>query len=160
MARRTVNVPFNTTLAIAAGATTQSGSILGRFLAEMGRELAPGDTIVRLRGHAYPINVVAAGNQTFQVAMVVGPEGGFTTIPNPGATIINAFWRLDARTRSNMTRESAAGVFTIGSDVYPMESRGQRKIMRAREELRFLGNNSAGSDINVVFVGTVRVMLE
>ena len=155
MARRTVNLPFNT-----GSATSANGfgaqDLLSQFLAEVGREIAPGDTIVRIRGYASVGATTNGNNEQWSMGiMLLDPGQSAGTVPVISTDILNLIWRLDCRTAGRVD-EVSSGTFDTVDDIYPIETWGMRKIMRVGQELRVL-HSSTGVGWNVA--GTVRVML-
>ncbi len=157
MARRTLNIPFNTSLA--ASANAQGAADLFANISDAGIEIRPGMTIVRIRGHMNITNTTSTTPVPFAVAMMMTPEGGFGVVPALFTEIVNAVWRTDGTTRV-IHDEVAAGVFEARPDIYPIESRGQRKVARVGDELRLVLAHGGGVSISVQVSGTVRIMLE
>ena len=160
MARRTLNIPFDTgEHNIAAATTTESVINLLGNLSDVGLESRPGMTIVRIRGYCAMWAITDGNKNPMRVAIYLTPEGGTASPRTLVSNVLNAIWRLDTVT-SGHTVETAAGVFGDKADIYPVESRGMRKIARAGEELRMLLRNDGGSGVVVRILGTVRLMLE
>jgi len=162
MARRTVNLPFQTGSITIPSNTAVQGTIdlLNAGLTNLGINSRPGMTIVRIRGY---MNVGLATDvgisQNVQVAIMVVPEGGLAQVPDITVEVINAFWRADVRTRGQVSEDSA-GSFVDVEDVYQVESEGKRKITRANDEVRIFARTAVGSSMLVNVSGTIRVMLE
>ena len=160
MARRTLNIPFDTgEHNIAAATTTESAINLLSFISDVGLDTRPGMTIVRIRGYCAIWSIVDGVKTPIRVALYMTPEGGTASPRTLVSNILNVMWRLDTIT-SGDTVETAAGVFADRADIYPVETRGMRKVARAGEELRMLLRNDGGSGVVVRVLGTVRLMLE
>jgi len=153
--RMTVNIPFNTG---AAGAGNAFGAtdLLANFAGQLGRQPTPGDTIVRIRGYASLKGTTAGSFVQVHIGIMLIDEGQAAgTAPTISTDVQNLIWRLDSIT-SGRVAETAAGVFASVGDIYPIDSRGMRKITRNAQELRVLiGSGSYTWNL----AGTVRVML-
>lgn len=156
MARRTLNLPFNT------GATSSADAfgavdLLQNYVGQVGADIVPGMTIVRIRGHLN-INATADGGKVqFSMGLMLLDEGQAAgTVPDMNSEILNLIWRLDGRTSGHVS-ETAAGTFANVDDIYLIDNRGQRKIDRVGQELKVLVG--VGASINWNMAGTVRLML-
>ncbi len=159
MARRTLNIPFNVNQTTTTQATA-STDLLAQ-ISDAGIETRPGMTIVRIRGY---VSIKVADGSVGQqnavaMALMMFREGGAATTPALFTEIVNAIWRLDTITRG-IANEIAAGNFDSVNDIYPIETRGMRKIGSVGDELRMVV--AAGGGVSTTFhaSGTVRLLLE
>ena len=160
MARRTVNLPFEGNITAVAAATTEGPNEFASSMGALGMAIRPGMTLVRLRGHVYFQPVGGPGSrQQVHAAFMIVPAGGLAVLPELHIDTVNAVWRIDVTTTGN-AEEWAAGSFRQVVDSYIMESRGMRKIGRLDDELRMYVRNSGGTNVEVHFAGTARLMLE
>ncbi len=156
MARRTLNIPFNGNLTTT---TSVQGNDILQQISDAGMEMRPGFTIVRIRGHVGVRRTTAGGAASFIFGFGMTPEGRFAVIPALFTEIVNFVWRLDSLAQS-LSTETSAGNFETIHEIYPIESRGMRKVSRVADELTPVLVAGGGVSVEVVFQGTVRVMLE
>ena len=160
MVRRTLNLPFSRAFtASAAGSTLDTADLLSVMTSDALIETRPGMTIVRIRGHVgFKSATIAISQDRIHLAFML-MDRGETDVQSPGAQVLNAFARIDGLT-SGLVVEDAAGSFEATITIYPIDSRGMRKIDRIGQEIRMMVNVPTAIAIEVQAVGTIRVMME
>jgi len=63
--------------------TSQSVDLLGNYLVDAGRAVGPGMVVERILGSLTVESQVVGTGADFAFGILVGPEGGFATLPDP-----------------------------------------------------------------------------
>ena len=159
MARRTLNVPFQTEFtAGAAGSTLGAIDLLAVLGTDAGIETRPGMTIVRIRGIVGFTSQTTGLKGDARCAFLLMDEGE-TDLQSIDSEIVNAFARVDAL-MTGRTAQVPADTFDSVTDAYLLDSKGNRKIDRVGQEVRVLVHNGTAAALTFIAVGTIRVMLE
>ncbi len=159
--RSTLWLPFETTIALTtAGASVESGDILGNYFGQTGEEVPIGSTIGPVRGRyglTPTVESVFDENNRVESVLQLNREGGRATLPVPGVDIGDFMWYGQAWAQNGW--EVGSGVFEASPVVMPCETKAKRKISGNGQTLTFSATQNTNVDYTLTFLGTVLIML-
>ncbi len=155
-------LPFDTTIAlITAGATVESGDMLGNYFGQTGEEVPVGTTLGPIRGvwAARPtVNTAFNENIAFEAVVQLNREGGRATLPVPGVDIIDAMW-YGSLIVTEPGLEFGSGTFQQMPTVLPFETKAMRKVSGNGQTLTMTAVADQNTDYTLRLLGTVMLML-
>ncbi len=151
-------LPFRATINSLGSTGITTAQLQTNYFSDTGEEIPVGTTVTRVRGLYSVVCQAIAVRQAFNAALALVPEGGYGTIPSLASEIFDAFWYLAGRTSGEVS-ETAAGVFGAVDTVYPIDTKGKRKIKEVGEEITLIVQNTAGSIIDVQAHGYMLLQL-
>ena len=145
--------------AVTNGTVSSLGEdILQYYNLDVGRELGAGYTLMRIRGTLQIQCSYAAGadrvGKRWAAALMVTPEGGFTSQPGLDSEIYDAIWRFTSFGESWFLEE-AAGNFVKVPQLVQVDTRAKRVLRGAGDELHMVIQNESGVSLTAEFRGFV-----
>ncbi len=147
-------LPFSATMTCASGSTISVATLLDRYLADRGAELAVGSTIGPIRGQ---VSVLADTdtklNTQLFAAIFLAPEGGVGTSVGLELEQMDAMWYLAAA----FTHTDGDGPNSLE---YPIQTKAMRKIRSIGEQLHFqVDEIKSTTDLTVTIGGHIFIKL-
>jgi len=156
---RYIWVPWSATGTVGYGINIALGGadLLSYYASMSGREVAPGMTVLRLRGQVALLQASGAlVNERASVAIGMVPKGGLETAPDLTSDNADVLWRWDGII-INPTYEYASGSFAQKADVIEINSKAKRKITRMSDELSFFVTNDGTQTLTVTTKGVALI---
>jgi len=107
--------------------TSQSIDLLGNYLVDAGRAIGPGMVVERILGSLTIETQVVGTGADFIFGIIVAPEGGFATLPDPSLEINDYLVWLSGNAPSGVN-EQAAGVFQPDQTTMQFDVRSRRRL--------------------------------
>jgi len=107
--------------------TSQSIDLLGNYLVDAGRAVGPGMVVERILGSLTVESQVVGSGADFVFGILVGPEGGFATLPDPSLEIYDYLVWVSGQAPAD-ANEQAAGVFQANQSTMQFDVKSRRRL--------------------------------